>query len=326
MFMYHTLVQLCDYLLIIFTDPFQFCYNVVMKTSAELELKGGTNEESMILDPAFPYLGQRVLINEHAQGFIPWHFHEAIEIFYMEKGAMIYESPHRRIVFEQGDCGFMNSGVLHIAKPLNQSESVFLLHSFLPTLIAPADSLIYSHYIFPLINSQTDIVRYDDAETIAAIKQSFELRSDSPGYEITLRDALTTILFNTLREYASPKLKNSSLDTSIKTMMAYVYENYKHRITISELAQKGCCSERECYRNFNEYLHMPPHEFINYYRLNKGADMLIHTDLSITDICYECGFSSVAYFSEMFKKQYQAKPSEFRSTWQDCYNQRQKPI
>lgn len=43
-----------------------------------------------------------------------------------------------------------------------------------------------------------------------------------------------------------------------------------------------------------------------------SANMLITTNLSITDLCYECGFENASWFYSSFKKKYVLTPKEFR--------------
>ena len=48
-----------------------------------------------------------------------------------------------------------------------------------------------------------------------------------------------------------------------------------------------------------------------------GSDTMLTTDMSIAEISSQIGFSSFSYFGQMFKKQQQMTPSEYRR----CYLQ-----
>ncbi len=54
-------------------------------------------------------------------------------------------------------------------------------------------------------------------------------------------------------------------------------------------------------------------EFLNTYRLEMSMDMLRNSDLSVTEIAYNCGFHGLSYFSEIFKKYKGCTPSEYRN-------------
>lgn len=293
-----------------------------MKDSSSLDYIKGSNEEFLPLDSDFPYICQKVFLNEHPQGYIPWHFHEAMELFYVEKGAMIYQSSNCQITFNEGDCGFVNSSILHFARPLYQDNStVFLLHSFNPSFLCSPDSLIYTKYLSKLINSSFEIIKFDkekDREIIEKLIDSFHIEEDL--YELKLKNIISELVTSFMEKYHFDEKNTSVSDQKIKDMMAYVYNNYNSRITVGDLAETGCCSERECYRSFDKALKMSPNDFINYYRLNKAVELLITTSISISDICFECGYNHESYFGKQFKNKYGCSPRQYRALWQNNYN------
>ncbi|MEO1485526.1 MAG: AraC family transcriptional regulator [Bacteroidota bacterium] len=65
-------------------------------------------------------------------------------------------------------------------------------------------------------------------------------------------------------------------------------------------------------RRFKELFKDTPAHYINTKRLEKAAELLQLTDKRITDVCYECGFSSLSTFSKSFSKKYQVAPSEYK--------------
>ena len=65
-------------------------------------------------------------------------------------------------------------------------------------------------------------------------------------------------------------------------------------------------------RNFKSIYGTSPNKYITSKRLEKSQVLLKSTDLSISEIAYECGFSDVGYFSKVFKGHYQILPSEIR--------------
>ena len=59
---------------------------------------------------------------------------------------------------------------------------------------------------------------------------------------------------------------------------------------------------------------MSPIAYLNRCRLAFAAEQLINrSDLSITDIAFNCGFQSSQYFATRFKKQYGSRPRDYRN-------------
>ena len=53
-------------------------------------------------------------------------------------------------------------------------------------------------------------------------------------------------------------------------------------------------------------------DFVNTLRLEYCINLLSHSNLSVTDICFECGFENVSWFYKVFEKKYGTSPSKYR--------------
>ena len=61
----------------------------------------------------------------------------------------------------------------------------------------------------------------------------------------------------------------------------------------------------------SKYLSQTPITYLTKYRLNKSLDLLFSTDMQVTEISYEVGFSNASYYAETFKKYYHCTPKEY---------------
>ena len=50
-------------------------------------------------------------------------------------------------------------------------------------------------------------------------------------------------------------------------------------------------------------------------RLGNAARMLVDTNKSISEICYDCGFNNLSNFNRIFKSRKGSTPREFRSIY-----------
>ncbi|HUH27248.1 AraC family transcriptional regulator [Gelidibacter sp.] len=53
-------------------------------------------------------------------------------------------------------------------------------------------------------------------------------------------------------------------------------------------------------------------EYIRFVRLTKSEDLIINTDLNISEIVYSVGFTSRSYFSKIFKERFDCTPSDYK--------------
>lgn len=101
-----------------------------MKTVQKIEFHTGSKEELLPgYTEEFPYIATRVELDKYTGRYVPWHWHRAVEIFYMESGSLEYHTPHGRIEFPAGSGGMVNANVLHMTKVLSRTEkNIQLLH------------------------------------------------------------------------------------------------------------------------------------------------------------------------------------------------------
>lgn len=84
------------------------------------------------------------------------------------------------------------------------------------------------------------------------------------------------------------------------------------KITISELAVLSGRSLSAFKRDFESYFKDTPANYIKEQKLLKANDLLVSTDFSVSEICYEVGFSDTSHFTKLFKQKYNSTPTQYR--------------
>ena len=59
---------------------------------------------------------------------------------------------------------------------------------------------------------------------------------------------------------------------------------------------------------------------VNLHTVNKAYNLLKNTDLPVTQISFDVGFSNVSYFIRSFKEKYKVTPKELRLRADDSFN------
>ncbi|MCB0642091.1 MAG: response regulator, partial [Phaeodactylibacter sp.] len=83
-------------------------------------------------------------------------------------------------------------------------------------------------------------------------------------------------------------------------------------ITIPEVSRLLAMSHTQLYRKLKAITGKTPSQFIRSVRLQKAKQLLETTDLNISEVGYEVGFTGPQYFSKMFKEEFGYPPSELR--------------
>ena len=60
-----------------------------MEVVRRIQFHAGTREELLPgFSPEFPYISTRAEIDRYEKRFVPWHWHRAVELFYMQSGTL----------------------------------------------------------------------------------------------------------------------------------------------------------------------------------------------------------------------------------------------
>ena len=81
---------------------------------------------------------------------------------------------------------------------------------------------------------------------------------------------------------------------------------------VRRLASVSGVSEAHFARSFKQAFGLPPHRYLLTRRIEKATALLRDTDLPITDIAFETGWSSLGTFGRIFRDITGKAPAEFR--------------
>lgn len=94
--------------------------------------------------------------------------------------------------------------------------------------------------------------------------------------------------------------------------IAYIEQHYQEKLSVAELAEMSYYSERQFIRLFKAAFGCLPVQYITRLRINNARELLINTQLPVTEIAQRCGYSDSSYFSKLFQKECGASPRDFR--------------
>ncbi len=200
------------------------------------------NKEEIIPDytEEFPYRASRMHFENYGGDFVPWHWHKALEMFYIESGAMECDTPSGSVVFEQGTAGLVNSNIMHSTRSASGShDTIQYVHLFGPDLIGgKPGSRIYSMYLEPVVsNACVELIKLipdggAQSRTIGRIRESFQMDLADPYSELEIRNRLSEIWLDLcrLKVFSAPGVEpNSSMESNLKLMMLFINENLEKR-------------------------------------------------------------------------------------------------
>lgn len=116
-----------------------------------------------------------------------------------------------------------------------------------------------------------------------------------------------------LSDYSSnPTLfTGSSNKEMIERVVKYIKNNLSADLTLSSMAEYASFSPIHFHNCFKRSTGKTLREYVEEKRLKSAVNLLISTDKTLSEIAYECGFSSQSYFSSVFKRKMGMTPREY---------------
>lgn len=109
-----------------------------------------------------------------------------------------------------------------------------------------------------------------------------------------------------------PKLKNINLTRATQYIIAHLDDTTLSNVEIA--AETGIC-ESYLRRLFRENYKTTPKQYIIEMRIKKAGQLLCENRLSLTEIAYQCGFSSIYHFCRAFRQYSGVTASEYRKRY-----------
>ncbi len=112
-------------------------------------------------------------------------------------------------------------------------------------------------------------------------------------------------------EHFAPVTDDRSLDATARAL-AFVVENFRRDIHLSDLAQHMNLSEWACSRFFKKNSGDSFTGFVARLRIGRACKLLSETALPITDVCFEVGYANMSNFNRVFRLHRGLTPSVYR--------------
>jgi AraC-like DNA-binding protein len=113
--------------------------------------------------------------------------------------------------------------------------------------------------------------------------------------------------------YESENLIHESKSRRISKVCRHIEENISHKITLSDAAKMVNMSDSAFSHFFKKQTGISFITYINNLRVAKACDLLANTNLSASEICYDCGFNNKSNFIRLFSKRKNMTPIEYRN-------------
>lgn len=141
---------------------------------------------------------------------------------------------------------------------------------------------------------------------------NFEVLNAKIKNLLALNDSLRNTYTKRI-EVHTPKIEvESPSDKLIQRVVLYIEDNLTDtQLSVETLSRHIGMSRSTLYSKLLELTGQTPVEFIRSVKLDKAAQLLEKSDLTIAEVAYSAGFSTPNYFAKSFKAKFNMLPSEY---------------
>jgi two-component system response regulator YesN len=105
---------------------------------------------------------------------------------------------------------------------------------------------------------------------------------------------------------------NTGPSIATRKAISYINENYANRIALQDVAHYTCLSPNYLSQLFKQETGKSFLEYLTHCRVEAAKKLLVQSNLTISEIAFKLGYDMPSYFSEVFKKNEDLTPSQYR--------------
>ena len=135
----------------------------------------------------------------------------------------------------------------------------------------------------------------------------------SPEDEMMLQSKVLELLYSIKNDTNGQiKIKGSCNNASvIAETLKYIDEHLTGDLSLETVAQSNSLSAVHFHNIFKSATGKTLRQYVEEQRIKKSIELLLTTNYNLTEIAYECGFSSQSYFSYAFRRKMNCTPREY---------------
>jgi len=282
------------------------------------------NTRKPTLEKISPQFGSSLKVWKH-EAYIGdnkpfWHFHPEIELVYVNKGAGKRHIGNHLSYFNNSQLlligsnlphnGFTNRLTVHGSETVVQFKPEFLGNQFFDIPEMERVQLLFERAKKGILFG---------VATKKKIGAKIEKLSEKEGFKkiLVLLEVLHTL--SKAEDYTILNADGFAFETEpqdsakIDIVYKHINDNFREHISLDDIAEKVSMTVPAFCRYFKKVTGKTFTKLVNEYRVVHATKLLAESQMSITDICYECGFNNFSHFNKLFKEFTGKSASKYRS-------------
>lgn len=237
------------------------------------------------------------------------HTHNHMEIFFIVGGKGQFMIEDRLLPVNANSIVIVNSNVTHTEVSLNVQPLEYIVLGIEGIELGTDEN---SNGQYSILNP------YESVEIAGCMRNILrEMEQKNAGYEDVCQAYVEILVIRLMRATALDfytEAPVSSTNRQCAAIRRYIDLHFKENLTLEQLAEEGNMNKFYLSHAFKREYGISPINYMISKRIDESKYLLAETDLSMSQIAQMLGFSSLSYFSQVFRRTQEISPKEYRQS------------
>lgn len=265
----------------------------------------------------YPY--SQYCIKNYKRPFqIPVHWHQEMEVIYVQRGILWVNISGKRYESRQGDICIVHPGELHYMGAEGGSVQYYTILFPLEFLSFQTMDGLEQNVMAPLrrgtLRFTPKLEQEESKKKIGILlEQLIQKNQEGSGFlQLATRRILLEMIEILCENGCLERPEHADNSVLQREMLTYIQQRYTEKLCLRDLSREFHMSEKYVSRYFKEHFGLTFKQYVQHLRLCKACELLEQTEESVLDISLAAGFPSIGHFIRVFKEQYQTTPLAYR--------------
>ena len=249
------------------------------------------------------------------------HRHDFFEVLYLSKGSGFHIIDGNKYEINPPCVFFMSPGQAHKIEFSNDIEGFIFIFTSEFYLINQSNQnrLIEFPFFFTIRQDNPPLILKDNEDVLfleSLFKKGVDEIKNGGDYSIELlRSILDLVLTSSSTHF---KIDENSINKGkghilVKKFFQLIEENYHKNLTITEYADKLAITPNHLTQTVSQLTGKTSSQIIKSKQVLEIMRLLVHTNLSVTEIASLLNFADQSYFAKFFKRETGFSPKQYRA-------------
>ncbi|SDD55344.1 Cupin domain-containing protein [Dyadobacter soli] len=266
-----------------------------------------------------------VRIFEQDEFHSPYHFHPEIELTAILKGEGNRFVGNNMSAYGTNDLVLIGPNLPHCWKNTSRGETINAR-----SVVVQFDKSLFGdgffekhqawHIVHLLLTSQQGI-HFSGPENQQVIDHMLDMASAGTPYKklILLLEVLDILAASQNRTLLNDELVVSSAALHhyhrLNAVQGFIIDNFRTKVTLQEIAGLARMSTNAFCKYYKKTTGRTATEAVMAYRLKYARQQLLSTNKTVAEICFDSGFTDMAFFYKTFRAHMGRSPGNYRKEY-----------